>query len=399
MAESIRLVVIDDDTGVGEFVANATRSFGVPSHFTTDPSEFKALIEGQEPEFAILDLQMPEVDGIELLRYLGARAIRPKVLLMSGADQRILTATERLAREYNLEVIAALRKPFSIAELKSVLTPHVSLSAVPDVADLRRAVEAREFEVHYQPIVSLSDGRGPMPVRVTEALVRWRHPERGLIPPSLFIPLIERYGLATALTEQVLAQVLEQTRAWDASGRKMATSINLAQSSLKDLDLPDRLWKFVRGSGVDPHRITFEVTETTAMENTTLSLDVLGRIRLKGFGLSIDDFGTGYSSLIELYRMPFSALKIDKSFVLETDTSEEARVIVRSLADLAHNLGLSVCAEGVERPAHLSMVMEAGCEVAQGYLFSKPVPAADLPEVLGPIADELPASARVAGRG
>jgi EAL domain-containing protein (putative c-di-GMP-specific phosphodiesterase class I)/ActR/RegA family two-component response regulator len=397
MVEALRLVVIDDDTGVGEFVTNAVRSFGVASRFTTDPGEFRALIEAEEPEFAILDLQMPEVDGIELLRYLGTRGTRPKVLLMSGADQRVLTAAARLAKEYKLDVVAALRKPFSLAELKTVLTPHLAVSAVPDVADLRRALQAREFEVYYQPIVSLSGNGGRSPIRVTEALVRWRHPERGLLPPDLFIPVIERHGLATELTEQVLAQVLTQTREWDAAGRIMSTSINLAPSSLKDIDLPDRLWKMVRGSGVDPLRITFEVTETTAMDNTTLSLDVLGRIRLKGFGLSIDDFGTGFSSLIELYRMPFSALKIDKSFVLETDSSEEARVIVRSIADLAHNLGLTVCAEGVERPAHLAVVMDAGCEVAQGYFFSKPVPASHLPDAVGPIGEEMPRPTRAAG--
>jgi len=377
MAASRQLLVIDDEPGIAEFVCNAAAELGLVGRATTDPDEFRAALQGERPACVVLDLQMPDVDGIELLRHLSEIGSTAPVVLMSGADARVLASVERLAREYKLAVQGVLRKPFSLAELRAVLEPCAARTVAPSLGELEEAIAENQFVVEYQPIVSLAPNGLRAPVKVVEALVRWQHPRRGRLSPDRFIPVVESSGLATRLTELVLADALGLIARWDAAGRNLSASINLARTSLAELDLPDRMRDLVRANGIDPARITFEVTETTAMANTALSLDVLGRLRLKGFGLSIDDFGTGYSSLIELYRMPFSELKIDKSFVLDADQREEARVIVRSIADLAHNLGLTVCAEGVERPAHLATVAEAGCEVAQGYLLSRPV-AADL---------------------
>ncbi len=384
MSEKPRLLVIDDDAAIAEFVCAAARACGLSATAVADAPSFFAVLGRDDPAFVVLDLQMPEVDGIELMRHLSEAGCRARVVVMSGADARVLASAERLAKEYNLRVVGALKKPFPLNALTSLLRLQVDHVRPLSADDLRRAMAEDELFVEYQPIVPVGAPGAPMPVASVEALVRWRHPARGRIGPDAFIPLAERSGLGTALTEWVLAASLDRIAAWEGEGRAISVSINLAQSSLHELDLPDRLWRQVQAASVAPERITFEVTETTAMENTTLSLDVLGRIRLKGFGLSIDDFGTGYSSLIELYRMPFGALKIDKSFVLDADRSEEARVIVRSIADLAHNLGLTVCAEGVERPEHLAIVREAGCEVAQGFLFSRPVPGEALPAEIAP---------------
>ncbi|HEX9835618.1 MAG TPA: EAL domain-containing response regulator [Alphaproteobacteria bacterium] len=402
MAASRQLLVIDDEPGIAEFVCNAAAELGLVGRATTDPDEFRAALQGERPACVVLDLQMPDVDGIELLRHLSEIGSTAPVVLMSGADARVLASVERLAREYKLAVQGVLRKPFSLAELRAVLEPCAARTVAPSLGELEEAIAENQFVVEYQPIVSLAPNGLRAPVKVVEALVRWQHPRRGRLSPDRFIPVVESSGLATRLTELVLADALGLIARWDAAGRNLSASINLARTSLAELDLPDRMRDLVRANGIDPARITFEVTETTAMANTALSLDVLGRLRLKGFGLSIDDFGTGYSSLIELYRMPFSELKIDKSFVLDADQREEARVIVRSIADLAHNLGLTVCAEGVERPAHLAAVAEAGCEVAQGYLLSRPVAADLVPrdiELNLPLGAARPAASRaVIGR-
>jgi EAL domain-containing protein (putative c-di-GMP-specific phosphodiesterase class I) len=392
VADPRRALIIDDDPAIAELVANAARSSGFEAIATTDPAEFKTLMEEDPAGLVVLDLQMPDVDGIELLRHLAESDASPGVILMSGAEGRIVAAAERLARQYDLNVRAVMRKPFRLAELRNVLGPLAPLSSVLSEEELRRALSAREFYVEYQPILPLGQSGRRMQVQSVEALARWRHPQHGLVSPADFIPRIEQYDLATLLTDQIVSQVLDQLQAWDRQGRCISANVNLAGSSLKDAALPDRLWKLVADAGIPPARINFEVTETTAMEDPTLSLEVLGRIRLKGFGLFIDDFGTGYSSLIVLHRMPFNGVKIDKSFVLESDTSDEARVIVRAIADLAHNLGLTVCAEGVERVAHLATVKQVGCDLVQGFLFSKPVPPKILPlELLVP-AEDGPAS-------
>jgi EAL domain-containing protein (putative c-di-GMP-specific phosphodiesterase class I) len=394
MVDRKKILIIDDDPSIGELVENAGRALNFDATAISDPDRFRALVDETMPELVVMDLQMPQVDGIELLRHLAELKSPPPVVLMSGSDPRILAAAERLGREYKLDVRAVLRKPFALARLKSVfesIRPQAPLVSEPE---LRRALEAREFIVEYQPIVPLDGGRSCVPVRAVEALVRWNHPKFGRIAPNDFIPVVERCGLAFQLTEQVLSLTLDQLRAWDGQGRAVTANVNLARSSLNDGRLPDRLWQAVHDARIDPSRITFEVTETTAMENATLSLEILGRLRLKGFGLSIDDFGTGYSSLVELHRMPFSALKIDQSFVRETDSSEEARLIVRSIADLAHNLGLTVCAEGVELPAHLKVVSHVGCDMAQGYLFSKPVPPDALPLEIPLVTENAPLSGR-----
>lgn len=247
--------------------------------------------------------------------------------------------------------------------------------------ELATAIAGAELVVHYQPKIDLRV-EGTWRNIGAEALVRWAHPRRGLVPPSEFIGLAQRTGLILPLTDFVLGTAIDQVKAWQDSGARVSVAVNLAADFLTDLRMPDRVSDMLERRGVPASALVLEVTESAAMADTIRAMDILTRFRLKGIGLSMDDFGTGYSSLLQLYRMPFSELKIDRSFVTRLGEDEEALVMVRSMIHLAHDLGLSVCAEGVETARALDVLRSLGCDQAQGYYIGRPVPAADLTGVL-----------------
>ena len=244
--------------------------------------------------------------------------------------------------------------------------------------ELRQALEEDQLVLHYQPKEELSDGS----VRSVEALVRWQHPERGVVPPSEFIPLVEQTGLVSALTTRVLDEAVRQLRRWSDEGRDLAVSVNLSARNLLDRGLPGLVAERLAAHGVDPRRLEVEVTETNAMTDPARASEVLRRLAALGVSVSVDDYGTGYSSLSYLRSLPVDTLKIDRSFVTPMLTDEGSSVIVRSTIELAHNLGLRVVAEGVEDEATREALAMLGCHQAQGYYLSRPVPAADLGALL-----------------
>ncbi len=314
-------------------------------------------------------------------------------------------------------IVAALERPFTIANMRldvgasvgSALFPehgsdadtliqradiamyvakaasadHVVYSSAHDqhsperlalVGELREAIGAGGLVLHYQPKVSLGSGR----VEGVEALVRWPHPERGLVAPDEFIPLAERTGLIRPLTTLVIEQALAQCRAWHAAGWPLVVAVNLSARSLQDGRLPEDVGRLLAAAGVQARWLKLELTESMVMEDRVRAVEVLDRLHAMGLSLSIDDFGTGYSSLAYLKRLPVDELKIDKSFILHLAVDGNDAVIARSTVDLGHNLGLKVVAEGVETPEVCGQLAAMGCDIAQGYLISRPLPAEDL---------------------
>jgi EAL domain-containing protein (putative c-di-GMP-specific phosphodiesterase class I) len=212
-------------------------------------------------------------------------------------------------------------------------------------------------------------------VKGAEALARWTHPHRGLLSPDHFLEHVVNDGLMQALTDVVVQTAITQASRWNQANENLILSMNVTASTLLDLTLPDRIVDLCRQNGVQPDHLILEVTETEAMRDVTRTMDVLLRMRIRNIGVSIDDFGTGHSSLRELQRMPFSEMKIDKSFVIDMTTNKDCAVIVNSIIDLAHNLGLKVIAEGVEDVRTWRMLLEKGCDYAQGFFMGKPMPA------------------------
>jgi diguanylate cyclase (GGDEF)-like protein/PAS domain S-box-containing protein len=247
--------------------------------------------------------------------------------------------------------------------------------------DLRRAITRKEFFLNYQPIISLTTGK----VSSFEALVRWRHPERGLVMPSDFIPVAEETGLIIPLGQWVLNEACRQMREWQKIYRidkGVTISVNLSSRQFSQSDLIDQISAALRESGLRPANLKLEITESMVMENFDTAIDMLTQLRGLGVGLSIDDFGTGYSSLSYLHRFPIDTLKIDRSFVTQmTDNTENAE-IVRTIVTLARSLSMDVIAEGVESREQLRRLRDLGCDYGQGYLFSKAVGESQALEIL-----------------
>ena len=241
------------------------------------------------------------------------------------------------------------------------------------VGQVRQAMEDQEINLYYQPKADLITGQ----VKAVESLVRWSHPERGLMFPDDFIPMTENTGLIEPLTIYLLEMAIRQCRVWQEAGVELVVSVNVSARSLLDHQLPEQVDSLLTKWSLAPASLRLEITESTIMEDPVRALEVLDRLSRKGVGLALDDFGTGYSSLSYLKRLPVDELKIDKSFVLNMHEDENDAVIVRSTIDLGRNLGLEVVAEGVETRQHWDQLTELGCHTAQGYYLSRPIPAGE----------------------
>ncbi|MFF5291952.1 putative bifunctional diguanylate cyclase/phosphodiesterase [Paractinoplanes globisporus] len=242
-------------------------------------------------------------------------------------------------------------------------------------AELRHALERDELVLYYQPKIRLADGA----VCGVEALVRWQHPERGLLPPSEFLPAAEQSGLIEPLTTWVLRRALADQREWTAAGRDWTVSVNVSARNLESAEFGPLVVGLIEEFGVAPGRLTMEITETAAIVDVEIARQALRALSALGVGLSIDDFGTGYTSLARLRGVPLTELKIDRTFVDGVLADPENQAIVRSVVTLAHGLGCRVTAEGVETAEVAAWIAESGCDEAQGYLYSRPVPWADVP--------------------
>lgn len=253
-------------------------------------------------------------------------------------------------------------------------TSDINDAAVARLAmenDLRRALDRSEFEMYYQPKI---DGHAKMIVGM-EALVRWNHPVRGLVPPLDFIPLAEETGLIVPMGEWILRAVCEQCRSWHERGFALDVAVNLSPRQFEQKDLASQILTIVGDTGFDPAFLNLEVTEGSIMNNADAAVAMLSRLQEAGIKISIDDFGTGYSSLGYLKHLPIDVLKIDKSFINDVTTDPDDAALVTAVITLAHNLRLKVVAEGVETEEQLTFLQNLNCDEWQGYLFSKPVPA------------------------
>ncbi len=386
---SNRLLVFDDDATLAMTIAMIAETAGFEARTASSPDAFFRELDAWSPSHIALDLIMPELDGVQVMARLADLDCRAGLIITSGVGSRVLDAAVRSANEHGLSVIGQLPKPFLPSALRAMLqgaapspvAPSAragTLSdAVPDAASLAESLDGEGLFLAFQPQIDCESGQ----ITGFEALARWRHPRFGVVAPDVFIPLAEREGLIDRLTDRVLDMALAWLRSQSfgpAVCERPTVSINVSAQSLTDRDFVPEVLAACKTYGVESGRVILEVTESVAMSDPVAALDQLTRLRMKGFQLSIDDFGTGFSSVLQLARLPFSEIKIDKSFVMDAMRSPEASVVVRSIVDLGRSLGLRSVAEGVEDKETLSFLRAIGCDQAQGYHVARPMVAADL---------------------
>jgi EAL domain-containing protein (putative c-di-GMP-specific phosphodiesterase class I)/CheY-like chemotaxis protein len=372
-------LVVDDEELMRDFLCMAVQKSGVGNVFSANcGSDALDQIEESHSQIDIIlcDLQMPEMDGIEVIRHLANDGYGGGIVLVSGEDKRVLKTAENMASVRGLNVIGSLSKPVPVHNIialmnKFAVSEQKTSWSMPDVTadELDDAIRAGEILAYYQPQIDIKTGR----VKCVETLARWPHPERGMISPDIFIDMAERHDLIDALTDRIIAQATLQGADWHRRGIDINVAINISMNNLRHLDFPDRLHDIVRNAGMDIKKLVIEITESQLVKDLGTCLDILTRLRLKGPTLSIDDFGTGYASMEHLKEMPFEELKIDRAFVNGACKDDTARAILESSIFLAKQLNMATVAEGVETSNDWDLVTALGCDVIQGYYIAPPM--------------------------
>lgn len=380
VASEVRLLILDDDPLVGDTVAMMAKSLGADSAYCRNAEEFLAQIATFDPTHIVLDLVMPGVDGIGIIQRLGELGCDVELIIASGVDSRVLDAAQRSAQQHGLILAGALSKPFTRAALATLLerrkdVPVQQLTksvhhAAPSPGDLKIALRDGEISPVFQPKVRCNDGS----LVGYEALARWTRGEKNVCGPDTFVPIAEQSGCAFLLTEIIVKKSLE----WLGTNfleTSQTMAVNVPAICLENDDAISMIEAACSEFGITPERIVLEVTESGAIDPNSGALDVLTRARLAGMKLSIDDFGVGYSSLVQLARMPFSEIKIDRSFVADLCHSSEAQAIVAAILGMSDGLGMTTVAEGVEDLDTYMRLRDMGCDVAQGYFIGRPMTA------------------------
>lgn len=386
-----RVLIIDDDPLMLQAIELQLSRLGVRDAVTCE-SASEALMKVFDPHqdaftLVICDLQMPVMDGVEFVRRLADGGFAGGLMLLSGEDARTLQAATLLAKTYHLNFLGSLSKPVPLDRLRQALEgfePSIAKAIAPDhksytPEQLAQGIDLGQMVIYYQPKVSVQDGT----LFGLEAMVRWEHPQDGLISPDHFITLAEDNDLIDRLTQEVLEQSVRQIAQWRQHGLVVKVSVNVSMDNLHALDFPEMLAKILQRNAVDPRQLVLEITESRLMHNPNKVLDIVTRLRLKRIGLALDDFGTGHSSLAQLRDMPFDELKLDRSFVHDAVGDTVRAAILHGSIQMARQLQMDWVAEGVEDRADWRYLRQFGGGYAQGYFVSKPMLPSLLQEWLG----------------
>jgi EAL domain-containing protein (putative c-di-GMP-specific phosphodiesterase class I)/CheY-like chemotaxis protein len=385
MNQLLNIVVLDDDTFMLKLLDRMLNKLGY--NRVTCYERGDALLATCEtpdcfPDVILLDINMPSMDGIEFLRHLAERQFIGSLVLVSGENERMLEATNKLISTHRLSMLGTIRKPPTLEGLATALDkwapPHVITSPCVasrtyDAESVQTAITNGELVNYYQPKVAVATGE----IVGVETLVRWRHPSDGLVFPDSFVPVAEAHGLISKLTRVVIKEALLQSKVWQEEGLSLKVAVNISMDDFADVNFADFI--ATEASGLPPQSLILEVTESSLIQNFSAVLDVCARLHMRRFGLSIDDFGTGHSSLVQLHDLPFDELKIAKNFTHNAWDNARQQAIFNGSINLALQLGMEAVAEGVESAEDWAFLRTTPCHIAQGYFIARPMLASALP--------------------
>lgn len=368
------VLVLDDDTDLSEILRIRLERDGFTVETACSLRELEAHCAGRCPAAIVIDLNLGSQDGLEAAEFLAAKSFSGPVFLISGSDDRVLTAARRHAEAQGLSLPAVFRKPFPLAGLSSAISEAIAVTHRPvSPDDLMQAIQTGEIRPYFQPQIDLASGA----VVGAEALARRVGSDGSVAAPKQFMATVQAENLWRPLTDAMLTGVAAAVRSWQVQQLvPCKVSINLEASVATDPDFGPQAAALIDTAGIDRKLIRFEITEQTAMSDHARALRALTWMRIRGFDLAIDDFGTGFSSFAVLHAMPFSELKIDQSFVRRMTVDRDAHIIVKAIVDLARNLELISVAEGIENIETWRALRDIGCDHGQGFLFGGPVDAA-----------------------
>jgi EAL domain-containing protein (putative c-di-GMP-specific phosphodiesterase class I) len=333
----------------------------------------------RRPTIAVLAVDRLDNNNLAVIDALTHNQAPPATVLVGSASERVLASARRAAEARGLHILGVLSRPLDALYIERLLTPKLAVAPPISRAELEGAISGLELTLVYQPKLALT--ADAVTIQGVEALVRWQHPRRGLLLPGMFLRSVEEYGLMPQLTDCVITEAVRQGAQWRSRGCDLEIVVNLSTRLVQDREFPERLAVLLRENDFPPPKLIFDVTESLGAAHQTLLLDVFTRLRILGVGLSLDNFGTGSTALSDLYKLPFSEIKVDHSLIADVAQEREARLIVKAIVDLARRLRLPSCAAGVETRQALEFVRHVGFDMAQGRLFSEPVPAADVEQM------------------
>jgi len=381
------ILLLDDDQFTLGVLSRMLRSMDYETVGTAASAEAALALLHDEPhafDVIVCDLNMPGVDGIEFLQRLSKTPFRGNVILLSGEGLRIMHTVQKMLGHGGLLILGSLEKPAGRSELRAlldcwrpmVIAPPPQAAIAIDGEEIHIANHEQQWLVHYQPKVDLRTGD----VIGVEALIRWNHPQHGLLYPDSFITVAEESGAVDALTYWVVHAATGQLGKWHMSGLHIQMAVNVSMENLRAPEFSSRMSSLVDQAMVAPKDLILEITEGRLMGTASVPLENLVRLRMKRFGLSIDDFGTGHSSLVQLRDVPFTELKIDRGFVHAARHNQIIRPILEGSIGIAKRLRMSSVAEGVESEDDWHLLREIGCDLAQGWFIAEPMPPELVPQ-------------------
>jgi EAL domain-containing protein (putative c-di-GMP-specific phosphodiesterase class I) len=388
----MRVLVVDGQMVPRRMAAKIIKDCGVAEVLEAESAGLALTmldVDAQSVDLIVTDLLFDgadkmELDGIAFVRRVAERGLATQLILASAAEDSVLRSVAMMGRALGLEIAGQIRKPIVPETLRPMILRQLARrvaapilkarSVLVTAEELRQAIDAKQFVPYFQPRVRAGDGA----VTAVEALIRWRHPDRGLIPPGAFIPLADASGLLEEITDVVLEKSISWARAWRDLGIDISVSVNLTESSLLRPDLPTRIASLAEQHGISRDHILLEVTESDALTESPYVMETLARLRMNGFGLSIDDFGTGIGTREQLANIPFTEVKIDQSLVTGVFDQPQFMGVLEMSLRLARQLGLKTVAEGIESKGDWDLLCELGCNEMQGFYVARPMPGEEI---------------------